>query len=275
MLTDYYFESINDVDLNMYHCGTHDCEPGHSFGPAVRDHYLIHYIFQGKGFFRADGITHYLEKGQGFLIYPDEVTYYESDGDEPWSYCWAGFQGLKAEKYLENANFTRGNPTFNYNKDNYIRDCIQNMISANEFGINREIQQVGWLYLLLSKITESTTESTFKNRDENIKEHYVKKAVAFISMNYSENISINQIAHHIGLDRSYFCTIFKECLHISPKEFLINFRINKACELMQKSELSIGDVSRSVGYQDPLQFSKILKKYKGASPREYRKMQVK
>lgn len=275
MLTDYYFESINDADLNMYHCGTHDCEPGHSFGPAVRDHYLIHYIFQGKGIFRADGITHYLNKGQGFLICPGEVTYYESDRDEPWSYCWTGFRGLKANKYLENANLTRENSIFKYSKDNYIRDCIQNMISANELGINREIQQVGWLYLLLSKITESTTESTFKNKYENIKEHYVKKAVGFISMNYSENISINQIAHYIGLDRSYFCSIFKECLNISPKEFLINFRINKACELLQKSELSIGDVSRSVGYQDPLQFSKILKKYKGASPREYRKLQVK
>ncbi|MGE5613279.1 MAG: AraC family ligand binding domain-containing protein, partial [Bacillota bacterium] len=65
---------LNHTDLNMYQCGTQECKPGHSYGPAVRDHFLIHYIHSGKGKFCVNGREYNLEGGQGFLICPDVVT---------------------------------------------------------------------------------------------------------------------------------------------------------------------------------------------------------
>jgi transcriptional regulator GlxA family with amidase domain len=61
-----------------------------------------------------------------------------------------------------------------------------------------------------------------------------------------------------------------EYLKTSPQEYLINFRIEKACELMQANLLSIGDIARSVGYDDPLTFSKVFRKLKGVSPSKFR-----
>ena len=61
---------------------------------------------------------------------------------------------------------------------------------------------------------------------------------------------------------------------ISPQKYLINFRLNQACKLMKNTELSIAEISRSVGYQDPLYFSKLFKKEKGLSPSKYRKLNM-
>jgi YesN/AraC family two-component response regulator len=64
--------------------------------------------------------------------------------------------------------------------------------------------------------------------------------------------------------------IFKEYLNISPKEYLIRLRIDVAKELLSNKALSIGDISRSVGYSDQFVFSKTFKKITGLSPEKFR-----
>lgn len=271
MLEKIYITAPKHTDLNMYRCGIEDCIPGHSWGPAIRDHYIIHYILEGKGCFQINGNTYNLEKYQGFLIPPNTIIYYQADYEHPWSYAWVGFHGLKAEMYLKQANLSVENPIFKYDRDNFLKDCFEQMILTKALVKAREIRLLGLLYTFLSQLVEVSDANKSSHQNENRKELYVKKAVEFIAMNYSRKISISEISHNIGLDRSYLFSLFKEHLNSSPQEFLINYRINKACELMAYRNLSIGDISRSVGYEDPLLFSKVFKKIKGVSPKEYKK----
>ena len=264
-------KQLNITDLNMYQCGEEACAPGHSFGPAVRDHFLIHYILKGKGFFQVGGETYHLTQGQGFLICPDMVTYYEADSENPWHYVWVGFHGLKAEAYLDEANLTMDRPIFRYDQDDFVKDCFVQMMETKKLVKSREMRLLGLLYLFLSQLIETADGKRFSDNGEKRKEAYVKQALAFIEKNYSRKISIAEIARDIGLDRSYLCAVFKQCLHVSPQHFLINYRMTKACELMQNGALSIGDISRSVGYEDPLLFSKMFKKMRKISPRAFRK----
>lgn len=271
MYENIHLNRLNHIDINMYQCGMEECTPGHSFGPAVRDHYLIHYVHSGRGVFQVGSTTHHLEKGQGFLICPEIVTYYQADLENPWVYTWIGFHGLKAEMYLQQAGLTSETPIFKYDKDEYIDQCFKDMVSTKALLKSREIRLTGLLYIFLSQLIEINRESSFADLYENRREEYVKKAIQFIGMNYYRKISVQEIARHLGLDRSYFCTIFKRALNMPPQEFLVNYRVNKACELMKNNSLTIGDISRSVGYDDPLLFSKMFTKIKGISPRKYRK----
>jgi len=255
----------------MYRCGIEDCAPGHSWGPAVRDHFIIHYILKGKGTFYVNGTTYHLKKGDGFLIRPDTVIYYQADLENPWTYSWVGFHGLKAELYLKQANLTADNPIFRYDRDDALKGCLEQMIATKDLVKSREIRLLGLLYIFLSHLIEAAQTSRSLRNSENRKEAYIKKAIEFIEMNYSRKISIAEVSHYVGLDRSYLYSLFNEYLGSSPQEFLIDYRIDKACELMQNSSLTIGDISRSVGYEDPLLFSKVFRKVKGLSPREYRK----
>lgn len=262
---------LNHTDLNMYQCGTQICDADHFYGPAVRDHFLIHYIHSGKGRFCIGEREYRLQNGQGFLICPNIITYYQADHNEPWSYSWVGFHGLKAESCLKNAGLTMDSPIFTGDSDDYISICFSQMIAAKSLQRGREIRLLGLLYLFLSQLIEQNGKAGLYDHTGSKRNVYIKKAIEYIEMNYSRKMSITELAHHLGLDRSYLGSVFKEQLDTSLQGFLINYRIDKACELMKNEALSIGDISRSVGYDDPLLFSKLFKRNRGTSPREYRK----
>lgn len=82
---------------------------------------------------------------------------------------------------------------------------------------------------------------------------------------------MGEIADYVGINRSYLYTLFKEQSGMSPKEYLTNFRITRAVQLLEITELSIESVAMSCGYQNTLGFSKIFKARMGVAPSVYKK----
>ena len=105
-----YFLSSDFLDLTLYQYGYEQCEPYHTFGPAMRNHYLIHCILSGKGQYitnyRGEMFTYELEAGQAFLIEPNTLIYYSADGNDPWKYMWIEFDGLKGAEYVKQAGLS-------------------------------------------------------------------------------------------------------------------------------------------------------------------------
>lgn len=258
----------DSLDLNMYQCGIEECHSGHGFGPALRDHYLIHYILEGKGTFFIDEREYHLKAGDGFLIPPDVLTYYEANHDTPWTYVWVGFKGLKAKTYLHRANISRQNPVFHYQGDG-LRNHIFQMMDVDTLSPYKDLQLQGYLFLFMSELVKnSPPNSSSKKTTTNI---YIEEAIIFIENNYSRPIKIADIANHLSINRNYFSNIFKESVEKTPQEFLLEYRMNKACELMVNPNLSISNIALSVGYTDAFNFSKMFKKIKGSAPSDYRK----
>ncbi|UJF34795.1 AraC family transcriptional regulator [Paenibacillus hexagrammi] len=269
-MIEYLQKSKHHTELHLTQFGIESCIPRHFHGPAVRDYYLLHYILEGRGSFEVGGTTYTLGKGQGFLICPGVVTYYEADASHPWTYCWVGFNGTLAEWLLKQAGLTLSSPILHYNSDDRLYRYIQMMDdSKKDFPRSRESRLNGLLYLMLSELVESGPVEP--NSPKSVRsEVYVEKVLDLIEVNYAQKITMEDIAHAIGLNRSYLCSLFKQRMNTSIQDYLIRCRINKACEMMGNAELSIGDISRSVGYNDPLLFSKMFKKVKGLSPKHYR-----
>ena len=94
-------------------------------------------------------------------------------------------------------------------------------------------------------------------------------ALQYIKFNY-DHIKVNDIAQYIGINRSYLTAIFKKQLDISPQEYLVSYRLKKAAELIKTTNMSIQDISTSIGYESPLTFSKMFKQTYGISPKNYR-----
>lgn len=90
-MKDTLLDNLHMADINPRICGVEACAPGHSFGPAVREYFLLHYVVRGKGIFRRGKREYTLQAGEIFVIRPGEVTYYEADMRAPWEYMWAGF----------------------------------------------------------------------------------------------------------------------------------------------------------------------------------------
>lgn len=259
------------TDLYIYQCGAECCPSGHSHGPAVRDHYLIHYIHNGKGIFRVGDITYELHAGNGFLICPGLVTYYQADELEPWHYSWIGFHGRKAETYLRDAGLSEEHPIFEYTEDDFIDNCFYEMASAYYLKRGGNVKRLAYLYLFLNKLTQLNVQDSVYSSREDRRDAYVNEILFFIDMNYTHKLTVDSISKHVGLNRSYLNSLFKEALGKTIQQYLIEFRIRKACELLENEKLSIGNIARSVGYTDPLLFSKVFKQLQAVSPSEYRK----
>lgn len=257
------------TDLYIYQCGSFHCESGHAYGPAVRDHYLIHFVHSGKGIFQVGNTTYHLKAGNGFLICPDTVTFYQADEEDPWYYSWIGFHGLKAETYLKEVGLSKETPIFEYTKDDFISNCFHEMENAYHVKKGGIMKRLAYLYLFLYQLAEMNPKEISFDAGEK-KEHYISQALQYIEMNYTHKITVEMISDFVGLNRSYLNSIFKASLGQTLQEYLMAFRIRKACEFLANDSLTIRNISLSVGYDDPLLFSKVFKKIQKVSPSEYK-----
>ena len=83
----------DNVELSIFNCGLQSCERGYTWGPGVRDHYLIHYVVDGKGTYTVNNTVYELRAGDIFLAKPSQLITYSADKEEPWEYYWVGFNG--------------------------------------------------------------------------------------------------------------------------------------------------------------------------------------
>ena len=73
----------DNVELSIFNCGLQSCERGYTWGPGVRDHYLIHYVVDGKGTYTVNNTVYELRAGDIFLAKPSQLITYSADKEEP------------------------------------------------------------------------------------------------------------------------------------------------------------------------------------------------
>lgn len=275
------FPNENFVDLGLYQFGWERCAPSHSFGPAARTHFLFHYVISGTGTLYADdsaGVTqtYQIKSGQGFMIFPNQITTYIADKNLPWEYTWLEFDGLRVKEAVEIAGFSLNEPIYHAHS-RVLRETMMNeMLYIAEHGDLSPFHLIGHLYLFLDAMTNSVSSIKLKKAGR-LRDFYVREALTFMEQNFHNDISVEDIADNCGLNRSYFGKIFKESTGRTPQEFLLNYRMTKATELLKLTKLTVGDISNAVGYDNPLHFSRAFKNIFGISPREWRnqnRMQV-
>jgi len=261
----------HSVDLYLSYCGIEECDPGHSYGPTMRSEFLLHYILSGKGIFQVDGKTYYLEENHAFLIYPDEITYYKADEKDPWSYIWIGFGGVKAEVCLNHASFDKNNRVNVFNCKNKLLECVKGMLNASKLTYANDLKRSSFLFMFLAHLIDDKIKYGTQNVTYDYPyQVYVEHALEFIDHNYEKDIKVSDIANYIGIDRSYFTNIFKKVMNISPQKYLINYRMEKACNLLKTTTLPIRTIAYQVGYSDALSFSKVFKSIYQVCPKTYR-----
>jgi len=251
--------------LTVYLCGWEDCAPGHSYGPAIRPHYLFHYVYSGKGTFYAGGTRYTLVGGQGFLICPGESTTYTADTEDPWHYCWFGFDGNDVAAILGSCGLSCETPIFTASDKIGLEKKLQSLIDSFTGGPANEYQVIGQMYLVFSAMQGNTARTSARPIP------YADAAAEFIENNYSYDIKISDIARHIGIDRTYLYKLFQEKYHISPQNYLILCRLNGAKRLLESSGASITEIALSCGFRDTPSFYKQFTKTYEVTPAQYRR----
>lgn len=268
------FPNENFIDLALYQYGWEHCAPAHTFGPATRNHYLFHYVISGTGTLYADNkkgetVRYTIKSGEGFMIFPNQICTYTADKDLPWEYTWIEFDGLKVKESVQIAGLSQDQPVYHSHSGELRQSMKEEMLYIVHHPQEPPLHLLGHAYLFLDYFTRSITPFRLM-KSGSIQEFYIKEAINFIEQNFQNDISIEDIAARCGLNRSYFGTIFRKALGQSPQEFLIQYRMIKAAELLKLTKLTVQDIGSAVGYSNPLHFSRAFKNVYGLSPRTWR-----
>ncbi len=244
IITDEGYSGLNPVQF-----GFEDCKRSHAFGPAVRTYWLFHFVVSGFGFFERNNQAYRIGPGEMFVIPPFEETYYEADSENPWSYIWIGFTTHSPLPIVlpDTIRCPEALKIFN------------NMKKCREMDNGKSAFLSGKLWELFSFFLEQESPS----------ENYIEKALDCIHSEYMTSLTIDGLAQRLNLDRSYFSTLFKQTMGISPKQYLLNYRMNIAASLILDNKKSISVAAASVGYADIFNFSKMFKHHFGMSPTRY------
>mgnify|MGYP004667697969 CR=1 FL=1 len=253
-------------NLSVFNCGYDKCAPSHCFGPAVRNHYLIHFILSGCGCFTRGGVTYELGKGDGFLIVPGETTVYCADANDPWEYCWVNFYGADAEWVLKTLRLSADEPLFHcdISAGDYIVRC--NELPAVP---GRELILAGNLYLFFAAIA---SERGFAE-SLSAPEQCVGLAMRYIHDNYSYDISVESIARHVGVSRSHLFRLFKLQNGVSVQRYLLEYRLKMSAAMLKDLSHNISEIGYSCGFTDPNHFSRVFRDFYGMTPSQFRRIQ--
>ena len=224
------------------------------------DYHLL-YVTKGAVKVRYELEEHTLSAGD-FVIYPPHSPqWYERSRES----CdrWIHFNGFQVEEILADAKIGPG--VFGCRFSNEIKAIFDRITPrtdakrANCYDFETG-HLVSLLYALGNTLAGNSTELDSRISD----------CIAFINDNYSSCLSIAQLSAVCNLSESRFLALFKQELGISPISYLQNLRMEQAKHLLMSTSLAVSEISASVGYDDPLYFSKLFKSHFGISPKAYR-----
>lgn len=242
LLTNRHFQ-----DLNPLIAGQEDCKSGHSFGPAVRQYVLIHYVVSGKGMYYAPEGAYPVTAGQAFVILPGEVTTYTADLADPWHYIWIGFNGQLAGKFAELGRVFEA-------PGDIFAQLITDVRGTGlpEYALSAGLFQ---LYARLFGQKQSSND-------------HVKRVKNYIRTCYMQPIRVEDIANQLNLDRRYLSRLFKSHTGQTIQEYLLGTRLEAARQHI-KEGCSVTKAAALCGYEDVSNFSRMFKRRYGVSPGHY------
>lgn len=246
---EYLLENQKLTDLNPLFFGKEDCLPKHYHGPRIRPYTLIHYVYSGKGTVIKEHGETSVHEGQAFIIHPGEVVTYIADSENPWHYYWIGFDGKLTERFKE-LNDVVEIPEYLFES---IFQCAEK--SMCEYRVVALLYEI---YIALFSKSE-------------VRSDYIKQVKDYVKAFYMQDISVENIAKSINLDRRYLSRIFKQRTGMTIQDYIINKRI-KVSQTYLLQGYSVEEVAIMSGYLDVSNFSRIFKRRTGVSPMEWKKI---
>ncbi|MCR2806460.1 AraC family transcriptional regulator [Paenibacillus soyae] len=260
---------------------------GHFIGPAVHDFYLLHVVLDGEGTFETLGETYRLAAGDAFLIFPDILVRYEASGTKPWTYMWIAFEGEGTEQLLRGIGLTPAGAVVRGCRQSRLRRemyCLRTGLSKADSAALSNLEASARLRQVLHEIGCALRRGRAEGGGTG--EHgpadteglpaghrafrSVDQAIRLLTLQFGQHTSVDSIARTLGYHRSHLTKLFKEATGMSPMQYLNKVRMKKA-ETLLAGDLTVAQVAASIGYNDPLFFTKQFRKWSGQSPTEYRR----
>lgn len=243
-------------------CGYEDCTPNHSYGPSVRDYYLIHFVFSGKGTLEILGKTYKLTAGQGFFIPLGTPSTYIADSEDPWFYGWVGFSGESSNQQIALRGLSNDKIIFQFADTDVALASLKKLVES--YG------KEGNGFVAISKLFELFSLINPEHDSSSLQSGVINEVILDIEQNFAKDVTVEELSKKHNISRSQLFRLFKSRLDISPQQYIKHYRINHAADLLRRTELTIGQVMEQSGFSNISNFSRQFKSVYGKSPKDFR-----
>ena len=232
------------------------------FGPGVRNLYIIHYVISGKGQFNGNTVL----AGQGFLITPAMQECYFPDTEDPWEFLWIISEDQEMEKIFTLLNGDKQTNIFSYDYVYGIREAAA-FLMANKRSLFDGFEMLE----IFLKIFKYRQKGGLSHEVKTNAQVYMDAAVNYIHSNIHSPIKVSDLTEFLGISQPYLFKIFQDKYSKSPKQYIMEEKLERGKALLKETDLSVSFIANSVGFQDVLAFSKYFRLKSGQSPLNFRK----
>ncbi len=187
-------------------------------------------------------------------------------GDEPFEYILLHYKVkpfTERGQIIEKAHFTLSIDDVAYAEILHVLE--QMLLNQKRGDLSSKMRQRSFIWRLVERLlTYGFDESLTSESDK------INKSMDFVLENMHSDITVSELADYLDMDVKQFSQIFVKITGITPKKYVIQQKVHHAKSLLMQTSLSVQEVAIRVGYDDPLYFSRIFKKYAGASPSLYK-----
>lgn len=243
----------------------------HSIYRKELSEYIILICTDGEGWIDTSGKKRPVKKGDVVFCDINQAHGYGSVDTNPWSIYWAHFIGEGVPDLFRALEVSVNSPVISIveisDAVSFINSALLELSNGYSFPnlFYASIQFQEFFCHLIKQKMYSGLKSLNSSNPENI--------IAFMKTSINKNCTLKQFADYMKMSKYHFARSFKEKTGYSPIEFFNRMKIQKACELLETSSLSIKEISNTLSFKTPYYFSEVFKRTIGYSPRKYRSMQ--
>ena len=232
---------------------------------------ILFYCVQGKGYYTLDGHTFTLNPNQ-YVIVPatDKPLVYWSDTEDPWSIYWVHFTSDALQAFNRAYHIVpEQGPQYIPHNEKGIRiweEMYENL--SRGYSPENLMNTNLCLYHLIATFVFSQQQNQNSSSPEKA---IIRETIDYMKNNLDKTIRIEDFADLNKYSVSHFSKLFRLTTGMSPIEYFIHLKMQKACQLLYTEDSRVKQIAALLGYDDPYYFSRLFKKYMNTSPETYRK----
>lgn len=240
-------------------------------GRVLHNEYQVIYITRGEGLFEsaATGLVP-VQEGSILLLFPNEWHRFRPDREKGWNEYWVGFHGPIADNLIRADFFHPREAAFEIGvREEILQSMVEILEQTKKEGSGYQPRIAGGVLHLLGKIHSLRRQHYFVG--ETYMEMIVNKGRFLIREHVDSTVSVEEIAARLNVGYSWFRKVFSKYTGMSPGQYLIQLKIDKARQLLSQTGKSVKEVAFELNFSSGYYFSTLFKKKTGMSPESYRK----
>ena len=251
-----------------YRLKTHKKLP--TWAPRGRVDWQLLFVASGKTHFYIGGKDQIVTAGHMVLFQPKEEQHYEYFGEDKPEVYWVHFTGSSVKEILRSYDIPLDEHIFFTGTPAAYTQLFKNMIEefqSCKVGYREMLEMnLRQLFLMIqrTRLEKPPLVTTAVQQEMDFARQYFHE-------HYNEPINIEEYAQSRHTSISLFMRNFKKVYGVSPKQYILNIRMNNAQNLLETTDYTVAEIAAIVGYDNALYFSRIYHKQKGQAPSDYRK----